>query len=414
MTPLFFALAGFLTLDFLLDLATETLNLRQRRDVAPPELEGVFPAEKLRESQAYLHARTRLGLARRAAGLVFLLGFVAAGGMAALEAAARGAGRGLVLTGLLFFGGWAALQWTLGLPFALRSTFGVEARFGFNRTTPAVFWSDQAKALLLTLVLGAPALAGVLAAFLSWGDRAWLYAWAGLAAFQLFVAFVAPAWIMPLFNRFSPLPPGPLRDRIEAYARAQSFSLAGIFTMDGSRRSSKSNAFFAGFGRFRRLVFFDTLLERHGEDELMSVLAHEIGHYRLKHIPRTLTLALLTQGALFWAVGRLIGEPALHAAFGLGEPTVHAGLLFLGILYGPFSRLVNVGALALSRRHEFEADAYAARTAGGPAPMIAALRRLSADNLSDLSPHPLKVALEYSHPPVARRIEALRALATRG
>jgi STE24 endopeptidase len=414
MSTLFLALAALLILDYAVDAAAEWLNLSQPRDRVPADLADAYPAERFRQSVDYLEARARFGLLRRGVALLALLCFIAAGGLDGIDRLARAWSSGEIVTGLIFFGLLAALQWVASLPFSLWSVFRIEERFGFNRMSAATFWGDQLKGMLLALILGAPALAGVLALFGAWGGSAWLYAWLGLTAFQLFLAFVAPAWILPLFNRFEPLPPGELREAIERYARSQDFALEGIYTMDGSRRSTKSNAFFTGFGRFRRLVFFDTLIKQHPVPELLAVLAHEIGHYRLRHIPRMLALSIAVQGALFYAFGRLLGQPALFEAFRVENTSVYASLLFVAILYAPVSRLLGVLSLGLSRRYEYQADAFAARTTGRGEDMIAALRRLSADNLSDLLPHPLKVALDYSHPPILKRIEALRSLRREG
>jgi STE24 endopeptidase len=273
---------------------------------------------------------------------------------------------------------------------------------------------DLVKGLLLTTLIGGPVFAGLVWFFSRAGDLAWLYSWAGITAVQFLLIYIAPVFIMPLFNKFVPLDDGELKASISSYAEKEGFSLRGIFTMDGSKRSTKSNAYFTGFGRWRRIVLFDTLIEKHSVAELVSVLAHEVGHYKLKHIQKMLAVAVLSTGLMFFILSLFITRPGLYAAFGLemaaidGRTPVYAGLILFGFLYAPISLLLGLVQNRLSRKHEYEADAFAATTYGRPDAMIEALKKLSVDNLSNLTPHPLKVFLEYSHPPVLERIRAIR------
>ena len=227
------------------------------------------------------------------------------------------------------------------------------------------------------------------------------------AAFTLAVQWVVPIWILPLFYRFTALEEGQLRQTILAYAESVDFPLRDLYVVDGSRRSSKANAFFTGMGANRRVVLFDTLIEKHSEEELTAVIAHEIGHYRLGHIPWMLTVSLLHTGLLFALLGLVMPQEGLYEAFFVASPSVHAGLVFFSLLYAPVELVLSVVAQAFSRRHEYQADAFAARTTGSAAPLAAALRRLSADQLAHPSPHRLWVALHASHPPLALRLRAL-------
>jgi STE24 endopeptidase len=211
----------------------------------------------------------------------------------------------------------------------------------------------------------------------------------------------------PAANKFEPLPSGELRESIEEFARAQRFKLGGIFRMDGSKRSSKANAYFTGFGRFRRIVLFDTLIQAHPKDELVAVLAHEIGHYQEKHIPRQMILSVLSTGAMLFLLSLFVGSPPIFEAFRMSETSVYASLILFSIVYAPVSRLISLYGLHLSRRHEFEADAYSLRTYPKPGALASALKRLSVENLSNLKPHPLKVFMEYTHPPVLERLRRL-------
>jgi STE24 endopeptidase len=220
---------------------------------------------------------------------------------------------------------------------------------------------------------------------------------------------VAPAWLLPLFNRYEPLPDGSLRRSIEEMARKCDFPLAEVSVMDGSKRSTKSNAFFTGFGKTKRIALFDTLIEKHSEDELVGVLAHEIGHYKKGHLVTSLLVGILTTGAMFFLLGLMMNNRSLFDAFGVKETSVYVSLVLFGIVMSPVNDLLSVAGNWLSRKHEFEADAYAAEVTGEPEALAGALRQLSKDNLSNLNPHPFYVFLNYTHPPVARRIEALGA-----
>jgi len=388
----------------------EFLNLRALRPHPPEELLDVLDPAVHRRSAEYTRVRTRHELVEGTFHLTVLLLFWFGGGFNGLDRMVAGWGAGPVWGGTLFLALLLLGRSLLGLPFRIRSTFGIEARFGFNRSTPGTFAADLLKGLLLSAVLGLPLLAGILALFHTLGSGAWLPAWGVLTAFTLLVQWAAPAWILPLFNRFEPLEEGELRERIQAYAREVGFPLRDIYIMDGSRRSTRSNAFFTGIGRNRRIALFDTLVERHTPDELLAVLAHEIGHYREGHIPRGTALGILHTGLLLFLLSLALEVPALHQAFGMDRITVHGGLVFFAILYSPVELLLGAGLNALSRRHEFQADAFAARTTGNAGALVDALKKLSRDNLSNPTPHPFYVALNHSHPPVVERIRALGRL----
>jgi STE24 endopeptidase len=296
------------------------------------------------------------------------------------------------------------------MPFGIYSTFVIEERFGFNKTTPGTFAMDRVKGILLSVLIGAPLLAGIIAFFEYGGPWAWVYAWLAVTAFSLIMQYVAPTWIMPLFNKFEPLEDSELRQSIEKYAESVNFPLQGVYVMDGSKRSSKSNAFFTGFGKNKRIALFDTLIEKHTTDELVAVLAHEIGHYKKKHIIKNMAISVLHTGIMFALLSVFLQVPALFEAFYMDQMSVYAGLLFFGLLYSPIETILGVGMQVLSRKHEFEADHFAATTIEKREAMINALKKLSKDNLSNLTPHPFYVFLNYSHPPVLQRVEAMRGI----
>jgi STE24 endopeptidase len=359
----------------------------------------------------YATVSARSSIAASAVALAALLAAWFAGGFAWLEAATRALPGGPIAHGLAFLAAVFLASHLLELPFRIHDTFRIEARFGFNRTTPATFLADELKGLLLAAALGLPLAAAVLWIFHQ-VPHAWLWAWLVFTAFQLALTYLAPSLILPLFNRFEPMPDGPTRDAINRLAEQCRFPLDGIFVIDGSRRSTKANAYFTGLGRRKRIALYDTLLERHSADELTAVLAHEIGHFKCHHISRRMAVGIAQSAAMFFLLG-LATDPQggfareLAAAFGLTAVTPQAGIVFFAILFTPVSRLLGVAAHAWSRRHEFQADAFARRTTGSAAPLAAALKKLSTDNLAHPTPHPLRVALDYSHPPLVARLEAL-------
>jgi STE24 endopeptidase len=394
---------------FTLDLIARLLDLRALASELPPEFRHVYDPGEYARSQAYSRARTRFHLVESAIGLAALLAFWFAGGFRFTGDLVARLGLSAVPEGLLFIGLLALGSAALGLPFRVYSTFVLEQRFGFNRTTPRTFVADVAKSIALAVLVGGPILALVLLFFERAGSTAWIYCWIAAAAFALLAQVVYPTWILPWFNRLEPLPDGELRSAILRYAERVGFPLAGIYVMDGSRRSTRSNAFFTGLGRRRRIALFDTLIDRHPVPELVAVLAHEVGHYQRGHVPKMTALAVLHFGVLFYLLSVTLTEPGLRQAFLVERPSVAAGLVFFGLLYSPVELVLTVALNALSRRHEYEADRFAAETTGDRASMIGALERLAVDNLSNLTPHPMLVALEASHPPVVRRIRALQA-----
>ncbi len=399
-----------LVLDWGLNLAADLLNLRALRPELPREAADVYDAAAYRRSQLYTRTRTRFGLVTSTVDLAVFLAFWLAGGFAALDGWSTRVGRGPILTGLLFVGTLAVARVAIGLPFRLYSTFVIENRFGFNRATPVTFVTDLLKGALLALAIGAPVLAAVLYLFQHAGPSAWLYSWMITTLVMLVVQFVAPTWIIPLFNTFTALPDGELRQAILAYARNVAFPLSGVFVIDGSRRTTKANAFFAGFGAHKRIALFDTLVEQQTTPELVAVVAHEVGHYKLRHIPKRLALSIAHSGILFALLSVFLSRQGLFAAFGIDRPSVHAGLVFFGLLYTPVELALGIWLNALSRRDESAADRFAARTTARPDSLASALKRLASDQLANLTPHPLYVALNHSHPPLLTRLGALRRM----
>jgi STE24 endopeptidase len=422
------AVVGF----WLLDLVANWLNLRSLKPSLPEAFKGIYDEAEYRRMIDYTRTRTRFEAAESSFMLLVFLLFWFLGGYPWLDEVVRSFNLNPIITGLIFFGALALGQGVIGLPFSIYSTFGIEQRFGFNKTTPKTFLADLIKGVVLGSLLG-----GGLLAMLLWllqFSSFWVYAWIATALVMLLLSFLAPAVILPLFNKFTPLPEGALRRAILAYADAQQFPVGGLYVMDGSKRSSKANAFFTGLGKTKKIALFDTLIEsfmgkgaseekpseveaeesRKGVEELVAVLAHEIGHFKHRHVPQHMATAILKMGLFFFLAQYCVEAPGLFAAFGIESGSAYIGLALFLLLFKPVSALTSVLEGIQSRRHEYQADRFAATTTGNPEAMIAALKKLSRNNLANLSPHPLYVALYHSHPPLIQRIEALRGLGAMG
>ncbi|MFO8098237.1 MAG: M48 family metallopeptidase [Salinibacter sp.] len=395
-----------------LNAVADVLNLRTLQSALPDEFADTFDADTYAESQDYTRARTRFGLLQSSVGVVVLLAFWFAGGFAWLDGLVRGWELHPILTGLCYIGLLIGAQGVLSLPFSLYGTFVIEERFGFNETTLRTFVLDRLKGLALGLAIGGPLLAALLWFFQQTGPFAWIYAWGTVTVVMLLLQYVAPRFLMPLFNDFEPLEDGELRHAILDYADSVDFALDDIYVMDGSRRSSKSNAFFTGFGANRRIVLFDTLVEEQSVDELVTIVAHEMGHYKRHHIPQRMAISVLQTGVLFLLLSVFLQVEGLYAAFYVEQLSVYTGLVFFGLLYTPVDLFLSLPLQAWSRRHEYEADAFAVETTGRPGTFASALKQLAASNRAHLTPHPLYVALHHSHPPLRERIRHVREQAT--
>ena len=408
MNPFLIIILAALIAEFALHLTANLLNLRSLRPEPPSDLEGIYILDDYRNSQEYTRTNTRFGLLVSAFRLLLLLSFWFAGGFDYLDQAVRTWELGPIAGGLLYIGILAAAYMLVSIPFNVYATFVIEEHFGFNRTTPRTFLLDCLKGLSLTTLLGAPLLVTVLSIFEYLGPYAWLYCWAVVIAFFLAIQFIAPTWIMPLFNKFTPMEAGELRDGIIGYARSVDFPVKNIFVMDGSRRSSKSNAFFTGIGRNKRIALFDALVERHTVPEVVAVLAHEIGHHKRRHILQGTVFAVMNAGVIFFLLSVFLSSSNLYQAFYVEQPSIYTGLLFFGMLYTPIDLVLSMALNTVSRRNEYQADRYAVETIEKPMGLVDALKRLHATSLSNLTPHPLFVFLNYSHPPLLQRVRAIQ------
>lgn len=399
-------LVAIIALDHLIDAWLRWRRARSWQRPVPAIVDDLFDDAEYRTARAYHAAHQRLGLVKSVLTMVVVLALVVGGGFAWVDAWARALSDHAVVQGLIFFGVLSLASTLIDLPFNLVSTFHIEERWGFNRTTPATFAADRFKSLALTAVVGAPLLAVIIVLYETMGSAFWWAAWSVVIAVSLVANLAYTSWILPFFNTLTPLEEGPLRTAIEDYAARVDFPLDGILVMDGSRRSSKANAFFSGLGRRKRIVLFDTLIEEMDVDEVTAVLAHEVGHYKHRHIFGNLALGIVQTGVLFALFGWVAGRPVVAEALGAAQPSFHISLIAFSLLYTPVQMAIGIAMNAWSRRNEFQADAFARSTYDGR-PLASALRRLAKKHLSNLTPDRANVVVSYSHPPIAERLEHL-------
>tara|TARA_B100001996_G_scaffold382362_1_gene373988 strand:+ start:2719 stop:3954 length:1236 start_codon:yes stop_codon:yes gene_type:complete len=399
---------GALLVEYALSTISSTLNMNSITEKIPDGFQEYYDEEKYSSSQAYLRDKTRFGLFSGTFGLCVTLFVIHSGVFGMLDEFARANSSHYITAGLLFFGVLFIFNDIINIPFSIYSTFVIEEKYGFNKTTWKTYVSDKFKGYGLTIVLGSIVITPVLYFFEAYGSNGWWIAWALITGFMIAIQPLFVHVIAPMFNKFEPLGAGELRDSIEQFARNVDFPIGRIDVMDGSRRSAHSNAYFSGFGKSRRIALFDTLLEKHSTDEIVSVVAHEVGHYKKKHVISGTILGILETGMMLFIFNYFMSDQALFRVFGVEEISVYCGLVFFGMLYSPVSLVTSICTTALSRRNEYEADAYALETTEKSEPLISMLKGLAASNLSHLTPHPLMVFLSYSHPPVADRINAVR------
>jgi len=394
-------------IDFLLHMTADVFNLRMLKSQLPDPFKGWYDEDRYASSQKYLRENTRFEWLSAIVNLVLFLGLWFGRGFPLIDQWVRSFSVSPVVSGILYIGVLFILKAFIALPFSIYSTFYIEERFGFNKTTWIIFISDRCKQFVLAVLIGGILLSGVLAFFEYAGTLAWFYCWIVIVMFMIVMQFVVPTWIMPLFNKFKPLEPGKLKSAIMAYADSIDFSLNNVFIMDGSKRSRKTNAFFTGFGRHKRIVLYDTLVKNHTTDELVAILAHEMGHYKKKHVLWMLLTGILQTGIMLYLLSLFISSPMLFDAFYLQSPSVYAGLVFFGILFAPIDFFMGILMQYFSRRNEYSADQFAVETTNDSESFVSALKKLAVHNLSNLMPHPLYVILNYSHPPVMARLSAI-------
>jgi STE24 endopeptidase len=396
----------------LLNLTTSTianaLNLKALKLEPPTALNGIYKQDEYRRSQQYTRTLTNFHFITNTFNLITVLAFWFLGGFNWLNELIISWSLVPIVNGLLYIGILFITYNLISIPFSIYATFVIEEQFGFNKTTPRLFITDRIKGLALSLILGIPLLACILALFEYTGSYAWLFCWVIVTIFLVVVQFIIPIWIMPLFNKFTPIGPGNLREGINNYIRSIGYKTNEIFAIDGSKRSTKSNAFFTGFGRNKRIALFDTLINQHTVPEIVAILAHEVGHNKKKHVLQGMIISILHTGIILYLLSIFLGFSGLHQAFYMEHQSIYTGLLFFSLVYTPIEMLLSILLNIWSRRIEYEADRFATQTIENPNSLIDALKKLSTHNLSNLTPHPFYVFLNYSHPPLLKRILAIQ------
>ena len=405
---LFYIIIAIIVWDFAFERIMDYLNSTRWSNKLPEELKGIYDEEKYRKSQNYSKENMRFGLLISSISFIVILLVLFFQGFAFLDGWVRQFTEHPILMALMFFGILGFLSDILSTPFDIYNTFVIEEKYGFNSTTPKTYVTDKLKGYMLSLIIGG----GLLAAFVWFYDTAgqlfWLYAWIFITVFSVFMSMFYSTLIVPLFNKQTPLKEGELREAIEDFARKVGFKLKNIYVIDGSKRSKKANAYFSGLGAKKRIVLYDTLINEHTTEELVGVLAHEIGHYKKKHTLKSILISTLNTGIMLYILSLFINNHYLSGALGAETRSFHIGILAFGLLYSPISTLLGIAGNVLSRHHEYEADRFAAKKYD-PKPLEDALKKLSVNHLSNLRPHPVYVFVNYSHPPLLKRLEALKS-----
>ena len=394
-------------IEYLLSSISSVLDIKNFTPIIPLDFKKAYDGEKYVRSQEYLKARTRFGLFSSTFSLGLILIVIHSDVFGYLDQYVRLQTENYILQGLLFIGIIYFFQDIISLPFSLYNTFVIEQKFGFNKIKPRLYFFDKIKGYGIFIVLGSSVITPLLYFFHVYSEIGWLIAWTVLTVFMIAIQPLFVHVIAPMFNKFTPLEEGDLRKQIEKYTSKVDFPLVRIDIMDGSKRSAHSNAYFTGFGKSRRIAIFDTLVEKHSTKEIVSVVAHEVGHYKLKHILQGTIIGIIETGIMLFAFNLIMNDISLFNVFGVNQLSVHAGLVFFSMLYAPVSMLTSIVTTAISRKNEFEADKFSLDTTSDGQALISMLIGLSANNLSHLTPHPMKVFLSYSHPPVIDRIKAV-------
>ena len=404
---IFYLIIGLLLFDFILERFLDYLNATRWSEMLPDEVKGIYNEEEYRKQQAYEKTNHRFSMLTSSFSFVLVMLMFLFGGFAFVDHIARTISANPIVTALIFFGILMLASDLLNTPFSAYDVFSIEERFGFNKTTPKTFVFDKLKGWLLGAVIGGGILALVVFIYLKTTNLFWVYVWLVVSGFSIFMALFYSNLIVPLFNKQTPLEDGELKQAINQFAEKAGFKLNNIYVIDGSKRSTKANAYFTGLGAKKRVVLYDTLIADLTTDELVAVLAHEIGHYKKKHVVSSLLLGILQTGLMLYVFSLLIDSPALSGALGVPEPVFHIGLIAFGVLYSPLSTIIGLGMNILSRNNEYQADAFAAEHFNAES-LASALKKLSVKNLSNLRPHPAYVFFHYSHPTLLQRLAKLK------
>jgi len=409
MTPklLFIIIIAIIIIDFIIDKYIDFLNAKHFDDKIPTELNDVYNEEEYYRSQSYKKENYKFSLITSTFTILLTLAFFIFKGFAWVDQVARNINDNEIIITLIFFGIIMLGSDIISTPFAFYQNFIIEEKYGFNKSTKKLFFTDKLKGWLLSILIGGGILALIVWFYQRTGENFWIYTWVFIGIFTVFMTMFYSSLIVPLFNKQTPLEEGELRSSIESFAKKIGFNLDKIFVIDGSKRSTKANAYFSGFGVKKRIVLYDTLIDDLNSDEIVAVLAHEVGHYKKKHVFINMILSLLLTGLTLFILSLFINNAVLSEALSVSQPSFHIGLVAFGILYSPISEITGILMNYLSRKFEFQADNYAKEKFNGEA-LISSLKKLSKNSLSNLTPHKANVFVHYSHPTLLQRIIHLK------
>ena len=403
---LFYILIAIIIVSFIIDKILDTLNAKHFNDKIPEKIADVYDAAEYKKSQAYKKANEKFSNITSTFSIVLTLIFFFIEGFKYVDDFARSFAEHPILVALIFFGFIMLGSDILTTPFSYYQTFVIEEKFGFNKSTKKTFWFDKIKGWLMSILLGGGILSLIIWFYQFAGENFWIFAWILVAVFSLLMNMFYAKLIVPIFNKQKPLESGELKSAIENYAKKVGFTLNNIFVIDGSKRSTKANAYFSGFGLQKRITLFDTLINDLETTEIVAVLAHEVGHYKKKHVIFNLGSSILLTGLTLFILSLFINSSLLSEALGVSTPSFHIGLIAFGILYSPISEVTGLFMNYMSRKFEYQADNYAKETFEAN-PLISSLKKLSKNSLSNLTPHPAYVFMHYSHPTLLERIKNL-------
>jgi STE24 endopeptidase len=392
---------------FVIERYLDYLNSSMWSDTLPAQLKGVCDSQEYRKTQLYQRENDRLSLWSSALNLAVILIVIIGGGFALIDNLSRSISGNIIIVSLIFFGVIGLISDVINIPFGIYDTFVIEKQFGFNAMTIRTFITDHIKSWFIAALIGAPILGLIVWLYYRTGDHFWLYAWGVITLFSVFINLFYSELIVPIFNKQTPLPDSTLRNEIEAFAKKTGFKLKNIYVIDGSKRSTKANAYFSGFGPMKRIVLYDTLQNELTDEEIVAVLAHEIGHYKKKHVLLTLIFSVILTGLMLFLFSLVVNSPSLSQSLGAKQTSFHMGLIVFGILYSPLSLIIGMFSNYISRRNEFAADRFVNENYK-PEMLANALKKLSVKNLSNMMPHPAYVFFHYSHPPLISRLEKLK------
>ena len=402
-----YVLIGIVILGFVIEQILDYLNTTKWSNQLPDSLIGIYDQEKYLKSQNYEKSKHNFGLISDYFSFIITLSMLLFGGFAIVNNIATDYSNNIIIISLIFFGIIMFGSDILGIPFSIYGTFVIEEKFGFNKTTVKTFILDKIKGWILTAIIGGGILALIVWFYLLTKEMFWIYTWVFISVFSIFMSLFYSNIIVPLFNKQTPLEEGELKDKIQAFCAKVNYKLKNIYVIDGSKRSTKANAYFTGFGAKKRIVLFDTLINDLSDDEIVAVLAHEIGHYKHKHTIMGLIISILQTGLMLFLLSLFISQPELSSALGVDIPSFHIGLIAFGILYSPISMIIGLFMNVISRKNEYQADNFAKKYHNAE-DLIESLKKLSVKSLSNLTPHPAYVFFHYSHPTLLQRIENLK------